>query len=162
MTPTPLTAAVIVVSDRVAAGERADKSGPAIRETLDAAGLDVGETVVVAEGADAVGAALDAELVRGTRVIFTTGGTGITAHNLTPEVTADRLAVELPGVATQILLRGLESSPKSGLSRGRVGLTARTPGASLIVNAPGSSGGARDAAEVVTPLIPSIFRQLGE
>lgn len=152
-----LTGSVIVVSDRVHAGEREDLAGPLARDLLTEAGVDVRGVTVVPEGADAVADRLAASLAEGVRVIVTIGGTGVGPRNRTPDVTAGLLAVRLPGVSTQILLEGLKSTPTAGLSRGLVGLTERGPGATLIVNAPGSRGGVRDALGVICPLLPDLL-----
>lgn len=156
-----LIAAVIVVSDRVAHGERRGKSGPVIVDALQDAGCAVAPIVVVPEGSDAVATAIDQALASGAWVVFTSGGTGLNPRNRTPEVTAERITTRLTGLENQVLIKGLQASDKAGLARGIIGLTARSPQGSLIVNAPGSSGGAADAVAVIAPLIPSIFNQLG-
>lgn len=153
--------AVIVVSDRCVAGERGDRTTPAAVAALAEHGVNVTHRAVVPEGRDAVARELRAALEGGARVVVTAGGTGLGPRNYTPEATAPLLAAELPGIATQILLRGLDSTPLAGLSRGLVGVTARGPGASLIVNAPHSRGGVRDAVAVIGPLLPHILRDGG-
>ncbi|MCZ9309011.1 molybdopterin-binding protein [Corynebacterium uberis] len=160
------TARVIVVSDRVAQGGREDTSGPeAIRLLAQMAdritdGLQVEEApVVVPEGAEPVADALDAALDAGVGLVITCGGTGLSPHNKTPEVTKQRLVTLLPGVVTQMVVAGLANSSKAGLSRGVVGISAS---GALVVNAPGSLGGVRDALAVLAEVADAIFRQLDE
>lgn len=154
-----MRAAVIVVSDRVHSGEREDKSGPRARKLLADAGVEVGQEVVVPEGGEAVAREIDRALAGGVRLIVTTGGTGIGARNLTPEVTAERLGCRLTGLETQVLIEGLKSSPQAGLSRGLIGLTSRDERATLIVNAPSAPGAVSDSLGVVLPLLGSIFER---
>jgi len=154
------TAAVIVVSDRVASGERENSAGEAAVGMLRDAGLDTHESRIVPEGHDAVAQALADARLAGHRVIVTVGGTGLGPRNLTPEATAPHLAVELTGLMTQVLIAGLANTRQAGLSRGLIGLTGRGPADALIVNAPSSRGGVRDALGVVCPLLPNIFERL--
>ncbi len=156
-----ITGVVIVVSDRVLSGERENLAGPMARDLLAAAGVAVRDVVVVPEGIDAVAERLRAAVADGMRVVVTVGGTGVGPRNQTPEATAPLLSVQLTGVAMQVLVEGLKHSDHAGLSRGLVGLTGRTEGASLIVNAPSSRGGVRDTLRVICPLLPSIFERLG-
>lgn len=151
---------VIVVSDRVLAGERENTAGRAAVEKLLDAGLDVTGPVTVPEGYDAVAQALADARLAGHRVIVTVGGTGLGPRNLTPEATAPHIAVELTGLGTQVLLAGLANTAQAGLSRGLIGLTGRGPGDALIINAPSSRGGVRDTLEVVCPLLPNIFERI--
>ena len=90
-------------------------------------------------------------------MIITAGGTGVGPRNFTPEATKPLLELELPGVATQILLAGLAFTPQAGLSRGLVGLTGRGPDAAVILNAPSSRGGVQDAVGVLGPLLPRLL-----
>src|SRR5665647_2015585 len=94
-------ATVVVVSDRSARGERPDRSGPRAVELLRAAGLDVGDPVVVPDGAESVAHALGDALDSGARVVVTSGGTGVGPRDLTPEGTRDMIERELPGLAAR-------------------------------------------------------------
>ncbi|MGP6173447.1 molybdopterin-binding protein [Corynebacterium sp. A21] len=152
--------AVIVVSDRCAESGREDTSGPAAVAALARFGVEVARVVVVREGLREVAEELRAAVDAGAQVILTVGGTGIGPRNLTPEATAPLLAVELPGVAMQILLAGLQSTPQAGLSRGLVGLTGRGPGAAVICNAPSSRGGVEDTIGVIGPLLPRLLERV--
>lgn len=150
---------VIIVSDRCVSGERQDRTGPAAAAALTEHHVEVTSVVVIPEGREAVAQQLRRALEHGADVVLTAGGTGIGPRNYTPEATAPFLSAQLPGVVTQILLAGLESTPKAGLSRGLVGVTDRGPAAALIVNAPGSTGGVRDAVGVIGPLLPHILER---
>ncbi|APT90897.1 hypothetical protein CSPHI_07410 [Corynebacterium sphenisci DSM 44792] len=153
--------AIIVVDDRVARGQRPDRSGPAAVAALGERGVDCPAPRVVAEEEAEIAAAIRAALAGGARLVFTAGGTGVTPRDVVPEVTRGFLEVELPGLATQILLRGVANTPLAGLSRGLVGVTGRGAEAAVVVNAPGSRGGVRDAAAVVGEVLPNLLEQLG-
>ncbi len=157
----PVRGAVITVSDRCASGAREDRSGPLARDLLAAHMVDVPEVVVVMDDIDAIRAAISAAVEGGARVVFTTGGTGVTPRDVTPEATAPLLECELLGIAEQIRATGLAVTPLAGLSRGLVGVTSRDARGALVVNAPGSPGGVRDAIGVFGPLVPHILGQLG-
>jgi len=151
-----ITGVVITVSDRTSRGERKDKSGPLAVELLRKYGVECDAPIVVKDGIDTVGSAISEALDAGHRLIFTTGGTGVSARDLTPEATQPFIEKELRGVEVQILLAGLEKTPQASLSRGLVG----TSGNALIVNAPGSRGGVKDTVGVIGDLIPHIIEQL--
>ncbi|WP_083542509.1 MogA/MoaB family molybdenum cofactor biosynthesis protein [Kribbia dieselivorans] len=150
---------VITVSDRVSAGVREDRSGPLAVELLAAHGV-AAELVVVPDGHLSVRAAIVAAVDAGARVVFTTGGTGVGPRDQTPEATAEVLALRLDGVAEEIRRVGSAHVATAVLSRGLVGVTGRGARAALVVNAPGSTGGVRDAVTVVGPLIGHILDQV--
>ena len=154
-----LHARVITVSDRAAAGDYEDRSGPEAAASLAEHGLIVDRIDVVADGIESVRAAIAVAVDAGVALVFTTGGTGVAPRDLTPEATAPLLEVRLDGVAEAMRARGAAAVPTAVLSRGLVGLTGRGPGAVLIVNAPGSTGGVRDAVAVVGPLVAHIVGQ---
>ena len=135
-----IKALAITVSNRAAAGVYADRSGPVLVELLSSAGCEVDGPQVVADG-DPVEAALRDALRAGYDVVVTTGGTGLTPTDLTPEMTRKVLDREVPGIADAIRQEGAAAGvPASVLSRGLAGLAGQT----LIVNLPGSTGGVRD------------------
>lgn len=159
--PEPVPGAVITVSDRCARGEREDRSGPLAARLLADHDVLVDPVRVVPDGVEPVRRAIEDALASGARVVLTTGGTGVTPHDLTPEATAPLLVARLEGIEAQVRAHGLEHTPLAGLSRGLVGVTSRQADGALVVNAPGSRGGVEDTVAVVGPLIPHVLEQLG-
>ncbi len=149
-------AAVITVSDRSARGEREDLSGPRAVTLLEAAGFQV-DYAVVPDGADPVAAALRAAMDSGAKLIVTSGGTGISPRDRTPEGTRELLALELPGVAEA--LRGSSPNRYSVLSRGLVGVAGDPPNC-LVANLPGSLKAVEEGLEVLLPLVSHLLDQL--
>jgi molybdenum cofactor synthesis domain-containing protein len=155
-TPVADTALVITVSTRAAAGVYADTSGPIIAAALTEAGFSVIGPVVVPDG-DPVGAALREAVEAGYAVVITTGGTGLNPNDHTPEQTQGVLDRGIPQLAAAVARYGVDHGvPTAVLSRGLAGTAGRT----LIVNLPGSSGGARDGMAVVVPLLAHAVSQL--
>jgi molybdopterin adenylyltransferase len=148
------SAFVLTASDRSAAGERPDDSGRLVGERLAALGFDV-EHAVVPDDVAAIGAAIVAACER-HRLVVTTGGTGLTPRDVTPQATAGILDYEVPGLAEAIRAEGRRSTPMAALSRGLVGVR----GGSLIVNLPGSPRGAMESLEVVVPILDHALETL--
>ena len=159
--PEPVRGAVITVSDRCAAGEREDASGPLAAQLLARHDVIVDEVRVVPDGSEPVRAAIEVAVAAGARVVLTTGGTGVTPRDLTPEGTAPLLVARMEGLEEQIRAHGLTKTPLAGLSRGLVGVTSRGDDGALVVNAPGSRGGVKDTVAVIGPLVPHVLEQLG-
>ena len=144
-----IRALAITVSNRAAAGVYEDRSGPVLAGLLAEAGCAVDGPLVVPDGAPVEAALLDA-IGAGYDVVVTTGGTGLTPGDLTPEMTRRVLDREIPGIAEAIRTAGVAAGvPAAMLSRGLAGLTGRT----LIVNLAGSTGGVRDGMAVLTPVL---------
>lgn len=156
----PLPGAVITVSDRVAAGAREDRSGPLAVQLLSEYDVECAAPTVVPDEVGQIRAAVQGAVAGGARVVLTTGGTGVSPRDVTPEAVAGLLRAELPGVAEQIRAAGLASTPLAVLSRGVVGVVGPDPGSALVVCAPGSTGGVRDTVAVVGPLVGHIVDQL--
>ncbi|WFE37554.1 MogA/MoaB family molybdenum cofactor biosynthesis protein [Micromonospora sp. WMMD998] len=150
-----IRARVIVASNRAAAGVYADTSGPLLVAGLSELGCTVDPPVVVPDG-DPVGEALRAARDEGVDVVLTSGGTGITPTDRTPEVTGALLDYEIPGIAEAIRAHSRDAVPTAALSRGRAGVTGRM----LVVNLPGSRGGARDGLAVLGPILRHAVDQL--
>ena len=153
----PRSAVVITVSDRSAAGEREDASGPFAAEALRAAGFACGEVVVIPDGADSVAGALRAAVAGGAQLVVTTGGTGVGPRDRTPEGTAAVLDRELPGIAEELRRRGAAEKPAGMLSRGIAGIA----GPALVVNLPGSPAAVASGMPVVLSVAGHVIDQLG-
>lgn len=149
-------AAVITCSNRSAAGERADDSGQLLSSWLDESGHEVLSQVIVPDDVDAIRAAVRDAVAAGAAVVITTGGTGLTPTDVTPEAVRPLLDREVPGIAEALRMVSREKVPTSVLSRGVAG----TIGSSLVVTLPGSPGGVRDGIAVLTPLLGHAIDQI--
>ena len=152
-----INAAVLTISDSVSAGTREDRSGPAVRERLEVLGWRVALMEVIPDTVSEISERL-ATLADGGQVsaIFTTGGTGVAARDVTPEATRAILDREIPGLGELMRRKGAESTPLAVLSRS----LGRTRGRVLIVNLPGSPRGAVESLDAIVELVPNVLELL--
>jgi len=144
-----IRALAITASNRAAAGVYPDKSGPVLADLLREAGCEVSGPLVVPDG-EPVEAALRDAVAAGYDLVVTTGGTGLTPGDLTPEMTRRVIDREIPGIAEAIRAGGAAAGvPAAILSRGLAGLAGTT----LVVNLPGSTGGVRDGMAVLSAVV---------
>lgn len=149
------TAAVVIASTRAALGVYDDKTGPIIVDWLNEHGFETRAPVVVPDGAP-VGAALRAVLTQHPAVVITSGGTGLSPTDATPEMTLPLLDRTIPGIMEAIRSAGLAKTPMAALSRGHAGLAGNT----VIVNLPGSPSGVMDGLAVLDPIIIHLCEQV--
>jgi|SRR5690625_2428148 len=151
-----MRAVVVVASNRAAAGVYPDRSGPLITDALRNWGFQVDGPRVVGDGPP-VGEALRAAVADGYDVVLTSGGTGVSPTDRTPEETASLLERELPGVIEAIRQKGLAGGvPTAMLTRGMAGVA----GGTVIINLPGSTGGVRDGLSVLEPVLVHLVDQV--
>lgn len=148
-------AVVVTASNRASAGVYDDSSGALLERELTTLGLTV-RRVVLPDDLTRIGEALRQAVADGADLVLTTGGTGLTPSDITPEATAAVIERPAPGLAEAIRAYGAPKVPTAVLSRGLAGIAGRT----LIVNLPGSTGGVRDGLAVLSPLLPHILSQL--
>lgn len=145
-----IRAAVITVSTKGARGERVDESGPALRDGLVAAGHEVVSEDLVPDDIERVATAIVTAVRAGANVVLTSGGTGLSPNDLTPEATRRVIDREVPGIAEALRARALQLTPHGMLSRAVAGAL----GNALVVNLPGSPKAARESLEVLLPVLP--------
>ena len=143
-----MKAAVLTVSDRVSRGEAEDRSGPAAAELLTELGFEVAEVRVTADGIDPVSEVLK-EMIPTANLIITSGGTGFSQRDLTPEATERVVERQAPGIAEAIRADAIARFPHGMLSRGIAGICGKT----LIINLPGSEKAVRESIAVVGPAL---------
>ena len=152
-----IRALAVTVSNRAAAGVYEDRSGPVLVELLRGAGCDVVDGPLIIPDGEAVEEVLRDSVTAGYDVAVTTGGTGLTPGDLTPDMTRRVIDREIPGIAEALRSAGVAAGvPSAILSRGLAGVASST----LIVNLPGSSGGVRDGMSVLGPILVHAIDQI--
>jgi molybdenum cofactor synthesis domain-containing protein len=152
-----IRARVITCSDAASNGQREDRSGPAVRDLLQANGYTVDHIVVVPDEIDVIGGAIMRAVDAGARLVVTTGGTGVGPRDFTPEATMRVCERIVPGFGELMRAESLKKTPMAALSRAQ----ACTRGPALVVNVPGSVAGAVENLEAVMHLVPHALELLG-
>ena len=150
------SATVVTVSTSAAAGKASDESGPVLEGLLNELGFDAVRTLTVADDRGAIKRALSAEVDAGTQLVLTTGGTGLSRDDLTPEATAEVIVREIPGLSEAIRAESIRRVPTGALTRGVSG----TAGDTLIINLPGRPTAAAECFGAISPAIPHALDQI--
>ena len=149
-------AAVITASNRAFNGVYEDTSGQVLLNGLKSLGYDIESVLVVPDELEKISTAIQAEIKDGVDLVVTTGGTGISPFDITPEATAPLIQKQMPGILEALRAYSREKVPTTDLSRGVAGVTNKT----LIINLPGSPGAAKDGLVIIERLAPHIHDQL--
>ncbi len=151
------SAFVLTVSDRSAAGAREDLSGPRGVELLQGAGFSVTGSAVVPDDHEKIVTSIREQVARGTRLVVTTGGTGCTPRDVTPEATLAVIDRRIDGLSEEMRRVSLSKTPFALLSRAVCGIA----GATLVINLPGSPKGVVECLEAILPVLPHAINQIG-
>jgi len=144
-----VTCCVLICSDRCFSGERQDRTGPVLKETLERLGYQVLDLKVVPDDLEVIADQLRKWVEMGVDLIVTSGGTGVGPRDVTPEATLQVIDKEIPGISQAALVLSLQKTPHAVLSRAKAGVSGKT----LIVNLPGSTKGAQEIIEQLDPAL---------
>ncbi|MGD2148226.1 MAG: MogA/MoaB family molybdenum cofactor biosynthesis protein [Anaerolineae bacterium] len=161
----PIRASVVTISDKGYAGQREDVSGPLLVRLLRDLGAEVLHQTVVPDEQEAITRLLTRLVDEASEkrsedaaldLVVTTGGTGVTPRDVTPEATKSVIELEVPGIPEALRFTGYDKTPLAAISRGVAGIRGRT----LIINLPGSPNAVRDGMETLAPILPHVIRMI--